>query len=193
MKPHKIISWRWVNVPYPDPCAPEDALKEGENEKEIDPERRKKLMLRPQKALAPRKERELFIKWKTLSYYHSTWENELPLLVHNKTFVFFYWQRNNDQEPPEMEDGSTDAETGEVADQDKDESDLNNLEKRFYRYGVKPEWMTINRIINHHKHGGNFDYYIKWCTLGYDHCTWEADDMNIPDMMQHVNKYWTHR
>ena len=29
------------------------------------------------------------------------------------------------------------------------EDDPHNLEERYYRYGIKPEWMQIQRIIMH--------------------------------------------
>jgi len=29
------------------------------------------------------------------------------------------------------------------------QTDPHNLEERFYRYGVKPEWLQVHRIINH--------------------------------------------
>lgn len=45
-------------------------------------------------------------------------------------------------EPPPLEDGSS------YKDKVKDE-DPHNLEERFYRYGVRPEWLEIHRIINH--------------------------------------------
>ncbi|CAD5232400.1 unnamed protein product [Bursaphelenchus xylophilus] len=192
-KPHKIISWRWVSVPYPDPVDPADLPKDGERQEDMDEERVQRLMLRPPRKMEPRKERELFVKWKNLSYYHATWVPELPLQVHHRTFMTVYWRMNGDMEPPENDDGSTDAETGNVADQEK-ESDEHDLEKRFYRYGVKPEWMQIARIINHYQAGSRaFDYLIKWSDLAYDQATWEADDMDIANYMEKINKYWTHR
>lgn len=45
-------------------------------------------------------------------------------------------------EPPPLEDGSS------YKDKMKEE-DPHNLEDRFYRYGVRPEWLNIHRIINH--------------------------------------------
>ncbi|CAD5223983.1 unnamed protein product [Bursaphelenchus okinawaensis] len=193
-KPHKVISWRWKTISYPDPVDPADLPKEGENQEDIDEERMKRLMMKPPRKMEPRKERELFIKWKNLSYYHSTWVPELPLQVHHRIFLSSYWRLNGDAEhPPENDDGSTDAETGNVADQEK-ETDTHDLEKRFYRYGVKPEWMQPARIINHHQAGHRmFDYLIKWTDLSYDNATWEADDMDIPNFMNVINKYWTHR
>ena len=45
-------------------------------------------------------------------------------------------------EPPPLEDGSSFGREGRLK-----ENDLHNLEERFYRYGIKPEWLEINRVI----------------------------------------------
>ena len=45
-------------------------------------------------------------------------------------------------EPPPLEDGSC------YKDKMKEE-DPDNLEDRFYRYGVRPDWLNIHRVINH--------------------------------------------
>ena len=47
-------------------------------------------------------------------------------------------------EPPPLEDGSSYGK-----DNTKMVEDPHNLEARFYRYGIKPEWLCIHRIINH--------------------------------------------
>lgn len=72
-KVEKILSWRFVEIKYPEPADPEDLLKEGETEASIDEERRYRLMLQPPTAMPPRRERELFIKWKYMSYWHCAW------------------------------------------------------------------------------------------------------------------------
>lgn len=46
-KPHKIISWRWKVVKYPDPVEPSDIPKDDEKEEDMDEERhtRKNLII----------------------------------------------------------------------------------------------------------------------------------------------------
>jgi hypothetical protein len=47
-------------------------------------------------------------------------------------------------EPPPLEDGSS------YGRDDKEiQEDPHNLEERFYRYGVRPEWLQLHRILNH--------------------------------------------
>lgn len=70
-RPEKFLSWRWIEYKYPDSVAPEDRLKDFETEQSIeDKERRNRLMLSPLNKMDPRKEREFFIKWKYMSYWH---------------------------------------------------------------------------------------------------------------------------
>ena len=59
-------------------------------------------------------------------------------------------------EPPPLEDGSsygvTDfhkkkKEKEQAAGKNAEAGE--NLEEKFYKYGVRPEWLQVNRIINH--------------------------------------------
>ena len=55
-----------------------------------------------------------------------------------------YMRKTDMDEPPPLEDGSS------YGRDDKDiQEDPHNLEERFYRYGVRPEWLQIHRILNH--------------------------------------------
>ena len=56
------------------------------------------------------------------------------------------FQRKFDMdEPPPLEDGSSYGGRSER----RREEDKHNLEERFYKYGVRPEWLEIHRILNH--------------------------------------------
>lgn len=72
-KVEKILSWRFVEMKYPEPVNSKYLLKDGETEESIDADRRERLMTRPPTAMEPRREREMFIKWKYMSYWHCTW------------------------------------------------------------------------------------------------------------------------
>lgn len=65
-----------------------------------------------------------------------------------------YSRKNDMDEPPMLSDDESD--TSEEGDQPSPtkkskakEEDKLNLEARFYRFGVSPEWMQIFRILNH--------------------------------------------
>ncbi|MEQ2203579.1 hypothetical protein XENOCAPTIV_001016 [Xenoophorus captivus] len=38
-----------------------------------------------------------------------------------------------------------------------------------------------------------YHYLVKWKDLTYDQCTWERDDMDVPDFELHKANYWRHR
>lgn len=60
-----------------------------------------------------------------------------------------YFRRMDPEIPPEVDDGSQeDLQTGRIEGKDK-EQDVHNLEERFFRYGIKNEWLQIQRILNH--------------------------------------------
>uniref|UniRef100_A0A915CFX8 Chromodomain-helicase-DNA-binding protein 3 n=2 Tax=Parascaris univalens TaxID=6257 RepID=A0A915CFX8_PARUN len=187
-RPEKVLSWRWVEVEYPPPMTEEE-------QKELEAqEGGRKIALKPPKQMDPRKERELFVKWKYMSYWHCEWVNEMVLDVHFPQYLRMYWRRMDPETPPEVDDGSQeDPDTGVIEGKDR-EQDPHNLEERFYRYGVKPEWMQVHRIINHVQYGKTqFDYLVKWRELVYEQATWERDDFEIIGYEEAIVKYWQHR
>ena len=59
------------------------------------------------------------------------------------------YQRKNDMdEPPPFDYGSGDEDGKSEKRKNKDPL-YAKMEERFYRYGIKPEWMMIHRILNH--------------------------------------------
>jgi len=50
-------------------------------------------------------------------------------------------------EPPALEDGSSFGRPRHKTGISED--DPHNLEERYYRYGIKPEWIQIHRIVTH--------------------------------------------
>ncbi|KAI6202867.1 hypothetical protein M3Y94_00490300 [Aphelenchoides besseyi] len=183
-RPEKYICWRWKYCEYPDPLPKEDHLKEGEELDSVDSERYTRLMLRPMRKIEARRERELLVKWKNMSYWHCEWVPEMIIDVHHPHSLRFYWRKVDPLNPPEVEDLTSEAA----------EEDPYDLEGRFYRYGIKPDWLQIHRIINHHEvETGVYDYLIRWKELNYEYATWEADDFVIPGMDEAIHKYWVHR
>lgn len=186
-RPEKVLSWRWIDITYPDPMTEEEL-------KEFEAQEGRKIAMKPLKKLPNRRERELFVKWKYMSYWHCEWVNEMVLDVHFPQYLRMYWRKMDPETPPEVDDGSQeDLLTGNIEGKDK-ESDPHNLEERFYRYGVKPEWMQVHRIINHVQYGKTqFDYLVKWRELVYEQATWERDDFEIIGYEEAIIKYWQHR
>ncbi|CAH2272586.1 chromodomain-helicase-DNA-binding 3 isoform X4 [Pelobates cultripes] len=172
----KILHWRW-GVPPEGIMLPRPPNASSNEEQ-------------PQ-ATQGRSEREFFVKWSGMSYWHCSWITELQLEIFH-TVMYRNFQRKNDMdEPPPFDYGSGEDEGKSEKSKDAEYSDL---EEKFYRYGIKPEWMSIQRIINHSMdRRGCYHYLIKWRDLAYDQSTWEEDDMKLPDYDYHKQMYWRHR
>lgn len=72
-----------------------------------------------------------------------------PQLELYHTVMYRNYQRKNDMdEPPPYDYGSGEDELN--SDKRKTiDPQYAMMEERFYRYGIKPEWMVIHRILNH--------------------------------------------
>ncbi|XP_067411263.1 chromodomain-helicase-DNA-binding protein 3 isoform X2 [Emydura macquarii macquarii] len=174
----KILHWHWGEPPPPVLVPrPPDA-----NPDEPSP-----------KALQGRSEREFFVKWVGQSYWHCSWVKELQLEIFHLVMYRNYQRKNDMDEPPPLDYGSGDDDGKSEKRKSKDPL-YAQMEERFYRYGIKPEWMAIHRIINHSiDKKGTYHYLVKWRDLPYDQSTWEEDEMAIPDFDFHKHTYWRHR
>uniref|UniRef100_A0ABM5EJC5 Chromodomain-helicase-DNA-binding protein 3 isoform X5 n=1 Tax=Pogona vitticeps TaxID=103695 RepID=A0ABM5EJC5_9SAUR len=174
----KILHWRWgeppTSVAIPQPS-------DG-NSEEL-----------PPKTMQGRSEREFFVKWVGLSYWHCSWIKELQLEIFHLVMYRNYQRKNDMDEPPPLDYGSGDDDGKSEKRKNKDPL-YAEMEEKYYRYGIKPDWMTIHRVINHSiDKKGNYHYLVKWRDLSYDQSTWEEDDMPIPDYEYHKQAYWCHR
>lgn len=146
--------------------------------------------------------REFFVKWHKMSYWHCSWISEIELDVFHPPLLRNYFRKNDDNEPPNFDDViELSNRKHRLTDPDVDEdateltaatgkkradrrralarSGQTNLEETYYRYGIRPEWLQIHRIINHRPTRKGNMYYIKWRELPYDQATWEME--NNPD------------
>ncbi|KAM4703136.1 chromodomain-helicase-DNA-binding protein 5 [Rhinophrynus dorsalis] len=176
-KVQRILHWVW-REPTPHTSAPQS---------DIDP------LMPPPKPVEGIPEREFFVKWAGLSYWHCSWVKELQLELYH-TVMFRNYQRKNDMDdPPPFDYGSGDEESKCEKRKNKDPL-YSKMEEKYYRYGIKPEWMMIHRIMNHSfDKKGDVHYLIKWKDLAYDQCTWEIDDIDIPFYENLKQAYWDHR
>ncbi|XP_028654175.1 chromodomain-helicase-DNA-binding protein 3 isoform X1 [Erpetoichthys calabaricus] len=174
----KILHWKWGDPPTPTPVPrPLDSSPD-------DP---------PPKPLEGRSERMFFVKFAGQSYWHCSWVSELQLEIYHSVMFRNYQRKNDMDEPPPFDYGSGDDDRKSEKRKNKDPQ-YAIMEARFYRYGIKPEWLMIHRIIGHSvdKKGG-YHYLIKWRDLTYDQCTWEKDEMEIPEYENQKVAYWVHR
>ncbi|XP_061868811.1 chromodomain-helicase-DNA-binding protein 5 isoform X3 [Colius striatus] len=179
-KVQRILHWAWKEPPaatLPPALPAPDA----------------ELPLPPPKALEGIPEREFFVKWAGLSYWHCSWVKELQLELYHTVMYRNYQRKNDMDEPPAFDYGSGDEDSQREKRKNKDPQ-YAKMEERFYRYGIKPEWMMIHRILNHSfDKKGDIHYLIKWKDLPYDQCTWEIDEIDIPYYENLKHLYWNHR
>lgn len=212
----KIIIWRWVTHPGPQASAKTDATTTSETTKTdengesttatevaeteengADVQRlipTYDLTVPPGSARGPPKTREFFVKYDGLSYWSCEWLPELQVEVHQSSLWRCYIKKIGDARTPQL---TVDNE-GEAEEDDEVSRRYYNpkLEQRYYKNGVRPEWLCVHRILNHRKEKGVPMYYlVKWRELGYDQATWEPEkngeftDM-IENWHQHIDNYW---
>ncbi|XP_031680958.1 chromodomain-helicase-DNA-binding protein 5 isoform X4 [Oncorhynchus kisutch] len=178
-KVQRILHWIWGDPPLPTEVPP------GPDGETVDP------LVKP--PLKGHPERELFVKWAGLSYWHCSWVSELQLELYHAVMYRNYQRKNDMDEPPPYDYGSGEEELNNEKRKSKD-PEYAAMEERFYRYGIKPEWMVIHRILNHsYDKDGDVHYLIKWRDLPYDQCTWEVDDFDVPEYHNAKHSYWDHR
>ncbi|PFX26138.1 chromodomain-helicase-DNA-binding protein 4-like isoform X3 [Stylophora pistillata] len=174
-KVERILHWRYVNLPI------EDTLLTSDN---------------PQELTEPEtyETREFFVKWSEMSYWHCSWITELQLEIYHPSMYRAYFRKNDMEEPPPVDDGDEDKETPAHVIQNSKAEDESNLEARFYRYGVRPDWLQIHRILRHRANKQSKEtYFVKWRDVPYNLSTWEDPDdpinSQISDFKDHITKY----
>ncbi|KAF5892446.1 chromodomain-helicase-DNA-binding protein 4-like isoform X1, partial [Clarias magur] len=177
-KVQKILTWRWGDPPHPTPVPRPPELPASA----------------PDPApLAGRPEREFFAKWQNMSYWHCSWVSELQLELHCQVMFRNYQRKNDMDEPPPIDFGGDGEDEKSEKRKNKDPI-YAQMEEKYYRFGIKMEWMMIHRILNHSMDKkNNCHYLIKWRDLPYDQATWESEDMEIPEYDSYKLQYWNHR
>ncbi|XP_016889433.1 chromodomain-helicase-DNA-binding protein 3 [Cynoglossus semilaevis] len=178
----KILHWRWGEPPPPIPVPPPpDAPPDAP----------------PPPPMKGRAEREFFVKLVAQSYWHCTWITELQLEIFHSVMYRNYQRKTDMDEPPSLDYGSGGEDENGGGKSEKrraKDPEYAIMEDKYYKYGIKAEWMMIHRIINHSvDKKGTYHYLVKWRDLTYDQCTWERDDMDIPDFAIYRANYWRHR
>ncbi|XP_071050567.1 chromodomain-helicase-DNA-binding protein Mi-2 homolog isoform X2 [Onthophagus taurus] len=167
-KVSKILTWKWVEEPIQEEEGASTSAK------------------KPSK---PKKHREFFVKWAEMSHWHNSWVTELQLDVHHPLMFRNYIRKFDMEDPPKLEEPLDEADNrhkrlmamGSIKDED--------LEERFYKYGVKPEWLVVHRVINHRTMRDRILYLVKWRELSYDQATWEEENDDIPGLKQSIEYY----
>ncbi|KAG5856269.1 hypothetical protein ANANG_G00006240 [Anguilla anguilla] len=138
-------------------------------------------------------EREFFVKWSNMSYWHCSWVTELQLELHCQV-MFRNYQRKNDMDEPPLLDFSAEMDADKSVKRKNKDPLYAKMEERFYRFGIKMEWLMVHRILNHSvDKKSNVHYLIKWRDLPYDQASWESEDMELQEYDIYKQHYWNHR
>ncbi|XP_049291745.1 chromodomain-helicase-DNA-binding protein Mi-2 homolog [Anopheles funestus] len=170
-KVQKILTWRWTDKPI-NPDEPSTSKGAG----------------------GTTRRREYFVKWQEKSYWHCDWITELQLDVHHPLMFRYYTRKNDMEEPPKLEEAldEEDNRYKRIQRMRETNSNLNEteLEEKYYRYGVKPEWLMVHRVINHRTmRDGRTLYLVKWRELPYDQATWEDEEDDIAGLKMAIEYY----
>ncbi|XP_050544780.1 chromodomain-helicase-DNA-binding protein Mi-2 homolog isoform X2 [Daktulosphaira vitifoliae] len=172
-KVSKILTWRWKPLP-------EDTSKPVDEQQERANRRRNK----------QQRQREYFVKWHDQSYWKCDWVSEVQMEVFHPITIRSYMRKFDMDEPPKLEEplDEMDNRWKRIRDVGGDQV---ALEERYYRYGVKPEWLLVHRILNHkHLRDGRMMYLVKWRDLPYNFATWEDENSEYIDLKSYIDYYW---
>lgn len=177
--PHKvakILTWKWSDPIPEDPKNPQPSTSKSQP--------------------VQQRTREYFVKWKDQSYWHCSWITELQLDVFHPLMFRYYTRKYDMEEPPRYEEQLDERDhrykrlkrhRGAHGHHDDDSK---NLEEKYYRYGIKPEWLVVHRVINHRTmRDGRTLYLVKWRELAYDQSTWEEESDEIPGLKIAIEYY----
>jgi len=180
-KVEKILTWRWKE----DEAAKE---KEKEEEEKAAAEGKKK----KKKYIPHKAEREFFIKFKDMSYWHCAWVKEIQLDVFHPQTHRMYLRKNDMDEPPRFDEDGDDEVLNKrrIKHHKKNPEDPYKMQERFFRYGIRPDWLQIHHVISRQTlKDGTVQFFIKWRELPYQDCSWEDEDMDIPEYEIHKQHY----
>ncbi|EFJ11544.1 hypothetical protein SELMODRAFT_158748 [Selaginella moellendorffii] len=105
------------------------------------------------------------VKWKSKSYMHCSWVTQAALDKAIKSYPGIRLRLMNFNRQSELK-----------------------LEDEEEKVPVKPEWTTVDRIIDYRKRSGKDEFLVKWKELGYEECTWETED-DIVAFQAEIKRY----
>lgn len=162
--PEKIVAWRWKEV-------------KGVSKKA--------------------RQREYLVKFRQRSWWSVVWLSEEVLNGNRAYFPMkssFLRKNDIDTEPQRLQIDSNDVNYNRIVRMAPGVNMMTKiLQNSFYQFGVRPEWLIVHRVINHHETNAGTEYFVKWRDLDYTNCTWERENKQIPNLEAAIDYYKSHR
>ncbi|CAB0014126.1 unnamed protein product [Nesidiocoris tenuis] len=118
----KILTWRWVENQVSESQLPEAAKKKP----------------RP-------RQREFFVRWHDMSYWHCDWVSELQLDVYHSMMYRSYLRKIDGDEPPKLEEPLDEADNRMKRIKDANVND-EELENKYYRFFNPPPEKPVSDL-----------------------------------------------
>ncbi|CAM6088601.1 unnamed protein product [Calypogeia fissa] len=112
--------------------------------------------------------KQYLVKWKGRSYLHCSWVKQEDLDKAMKTFSGIKMKLSQFQRQLEA------AKKLSTSDED--------------RVVIRPEWTTVDRILDIRQSGDIKEYFVKWKDLGYDELSWELEE-DVAPFQAEIGKY----
>lgn len=109
--------------------------------------------------------KQYLVKWKGFSYLHCTWVPEREFIKAYKTLPRLRTKVNNFH---------------------RQLSSINSSEDEYV--AIRPEWTTVDRILNYREVTDGKEYLVKWKELPYDECYWESES-DISSFQQEIDRF----
>ncbi|KAG0556719.1 hypothetical protein KC19_11G074300 [Ceratodon purpureus] len=116
----------------------------------------------------PKLVKQYLVKWKSRSYLHCSWVTAENLERGMKTFAGLRMKLNHFHK---LIDGTKNWNTAEED-----------------RMPIRPEWTTVDRVLDMRFNGDITEYLVKWKELGYDEATWEVEE-DVAAFQAEVDKF----
>ncbi|XP_023225799.1 chromodomain-helicase-DNA-binding protein Mi-2 homolog [Centruroides sculpturatus] len=179
----KVLTWRWAEIPKSD----DEITKKDDGNKDdltgVQPSTSKKIQPKPQ--------REFFVKWQDMSYWHCSWVLELQNIPAKSEFIvrvdltplqkkYYKFILTRNFEALNAKGGGHQVSLLNIM------MDLKKCCNHPYLFPGAAQYRTLK--------DGRTMYLVKWRDLPYDQASWEFGDnsgeFEIPDLQKAINFYW---
>lgn len=146
----------------------------------------------------PYKTRSFFVKFYDECFWKCRWVPETYLKYYHTSLYGIYKKKYLLENEPEVEYGFDEIDNENWMPNETFDFSNYDLDNQFYRFGVNPNWLQVEKIINETIKKCRKKYLIKWRDLGYEKCTWEYEDESYfkafpENILEAITKFENHK